>query len=146
MDLAKYDGKCVRITLKDGEVYEGVCIHDPVEYIVHEIGGDEDALEMSRWIFYNSQIERVEIIGEDGFSAPYGRLEEETLEAFDLTEEVLSSEEPISVLRLLCCIEDKATIDEKLEEILKSLLRYNDDEMVKEKARKILSLWRDTND
>ncbi len=147
MDLAKYDGECVRITLNDGEVYEGVCMHDPAEYIAHEIGGDEDALEMSQWIFYNSQIYSVEIIGEDGFSAPYGRLEEETLkDGFDLTDEVLTCEEPISVLRMLCCIEAKAALDEKLEKSLESLIEYNDDERITEKAREILALRRDKNE
>ena len=64
MDLSRYDGTAVRLTTKDGEVFEGVCTHESAEYCGHEYGRAEDALDMDGWLFYRTQIGSVERINE----------------------------------------------------------------------------------
>lgn len=149
MDLAKYDNLCVRVTLTDGAVYEGECTYDCEEYIVHEIGGEEDALEIAHWVFYNSQIVNVEVIGEDGFEAPYGKLEEETVaDGFDFVEDVLESDFPLTSLRLLNCLEAKAeTLQDrdKYLALFEMLVSYSEDKKVQEKAAQLAARWRNEN-
>ena len=66
MDLTQYDCKMVRLTTKyDGLVYEGESSYLPVEFVVHEIGGTEEALQIDHWVFYASDIEDVIILDQD---------------------------------------------------------------------------------
>ena len=65
MNLSRYDGVTVRLTTKDGEVFEGECTHEDAEYCEHEYGKAEDALDVDGWLFYRSQIGSVERIAEE---------------------------------------------------------------------------------
>ncbi len=107
MDLSAYDDQCVRVTLKDGSVYEGACQYNSAEYNEAEIGPDEDGLEIAHCLFCRSEIARVELIDESNpYRAPFGALEEETIrDGSDLIEEVLTDDDPRSAERLLNCLE-----------------------------------------
>ena len=62
MNLYDYDEKTVRITLKDGDVFEGVCLHNSDEYNLDAIGCEEESLAIDNWNFFRSEIETVELI------------------------------------------------------------------------------------
>lgn len=142
MKLSKYDNKIIRLEDKFGDVYEGICCHNSKDYNEHEYGKYEESLQMSNTIFYNSIIKKVEII--DEFSDKYGKLEEEVIDAgLDLIDEVLTSEEEISVYRLLCCLDEKELSfskedEKKLIELLENLIKYNEDKRNVEMANKLL--------
>lgn len=53
MNLKKYDGKTVRLTTRDGEIFDGECGFSSAEYCLHEYGREEDA---------KSQIQKIEEI------------------------------------------------------------------------------------
>ena len=130
MDLSKYDDKLVRIEDGLGDIYEGVARHDSRDYNFHEYGKDEESIQMSHTIFFKSFIKKIDII--DSFSDKYGLLEESLIESgIDMVDEVLTSEEDISITRLLFCIEDRINIlskDEKdeLVKILDVFIKNND--------------------
>ena len=111
MQIRKYDGKCVRITLPNGEVYEGVCRYNSVDYNEHEFGRSEDALQIVNFLFYRSDIKKIECLethwGPYGhFSAPFGLLEEWNVrEGFGFIQDVIESEEGEHVPRMLCCLD-----------------------------------------
>ena len=63
-DLSAFDGAFVRITCRDGGVFDGVCAYDSDEYCEIELGADEDALEIDNWVFYRSDIRTVETVDE----------------------------------------------------------------------------------
>ena len=50
----------VRLTMTDGNVFEGEAIHDPADYCFHEFGQDEEAVEIDHWLFYLSDIRSLE--------------------------------------------------------------------------------------
>ena len=143
MKLNKYDNKCIRLETTDGEIYEGICTFNGREYNYHEYGRDEDSLQMSYTIFYKSYIKKVKII--DSFSSAYGKLEELVIEDdLDLVEEVLDSEEDISIYRLLQCLKDKCSSfpkhqKEELTKLLENLIKYNQNEDIKKEATKLLN-------
>lgn len=130
MNLKKYDNKCIRLVDKLGDIYEGIARYDSRDYNFHEYGKDEESIQMSNTIFYKSFIKNIEII--DSFSDKYGFLEESILESgMDMVEEILTSEDDISINRLLLCIEDKVESFSKNEKnklfnILKEFISYND--------------------
>ncbi len=62
MNLKKYDGKTVRLTTRDGEIFDGECGFSSAEYCLHEYGREEDALEIDGFLFYKSQIQKIEEI------------------------------------------------------------------------------------
>ena len=64
MKLSKYDGKTVRLTDFRGEVFDGEATWDSEEYCFHEYGEEEEGLRIDNWLFYRSQIRRVELLGE----------------------------------------------------------------------------------
>ena len=112
MNLAKYDGKCVRILTTWGEVFEGVASFDDREYAFHEYGHDEEALRLTPIIFYKSDISSVisleDVNGPFGhYSERYGLLEMKCLEwGTDMIEEVFDSEDDSQILRMLACIKE----------------------------------------
>ena len=112
MNLAKYDGKCVRILTTWSEVFEGVASFDDREYAFHEYGHDEEALRLTPIIFYKSDISSVisleDVNGPFGhYSERYGLLEMKCLEwGTDMIEEVFDSEDDSQILRMLACIKD----------------------------------------
>ena len=130
MDLRKYDDKLVRIEDVLGDIYEGVARHDSRDYNFHEYGKDEESIQMSHTIFFKSFIKKIDII--DSFSDRYGLLEESLIESgMDMVDEVLTSEEDISITRLLFCIEDRINIlskneKDELVKILDVFIKNND--------------------
>ncbi len=60
--LQQMDGRWVRITDIDGLAFEGLCEREGAEYCFHEYGRDEDALKIDNWLFYRSDILKVEIV------------------------------------------------------------------------------------
>ena len=127
MKLDKYDNKRVRITTDNNDIYEGIVYHNSKDYNYHEYGVNEEGLQMIYFLFYKSQIKKVEII--DKYTSSYGRFEIETVDdSLDFIDEVLYSEEDESIYRLLVylktCI-DKLDYKEKLKDLLKKSLKYN---------------------
>ncbi|MCR4615647.1 MAG: hypothetical protein K5756_05815 [Clostridiales bacterium] len=149
MKLSDYNEKCVRITLKDGSVFEGVCMHAPEEFCEIECGVNEECLEISGWLFGKSNIASVELIDEDNpFLAPFGVIEEETVrDGADAVLDILTSEEPENSRRLLCCLEDNLKEEDAgiiadkdaVVEALKTALKYVQDDVVTEGITKLLS-------
>ena len=81
LDLKQYDGKCVRITDAEGNVFEGVCSYNSEEYDEHEYGRCEKALQLPFFLFFQSNIAALESLEDRSgpygkFSDPYGTLEE----------------------------------------------------------------------
>ena len=141
MNLIKYDNKCIRLEDGLGDIYEGVARHDSKDYNFHEYGKDEESIQMSHTIFFKSFIKKIDII--DSFSDKYGLLEESLIESgMDMIDEVLTSDEDISINRLLLCLEDKIDNFSKedkieLDKILKEFIKYDDNEINRDIAKKI---------
>ena len=117
MKLSEYDGKRIRLTTKDGEIYEGVCEYDNREYNCDSFGVDEEGLEMPGFVFYKSEVKRIEILPDGGpyggYSGRYGLLEETAVRGgADMIEESLFSEETEHIARLVLCIEDHLALGE----------------------------------
>lgn len=145
MNLKRYDNKCIRLVDGLGDIYEGVARHDSRDYNFHEYGKDEESIQMSYTIFFKSFIKKIDII--DSFSDKYGLLEESLIESgMDMVDEVLTSEDDISINRLLLCLEDKIkslskSDRDELMNILDTFIKYNDyDDNVKKaiKIRKMI--------
>ena len=62
MDLAKYDGKHVRITDKWGETFAGMAEYGNGSFLECEYGGEEDGIFIEDCLIYNSQIVSIEEI------------------------------------------------------------------------------------
>ena len=62
MDLAKYDGKHVRITDKWGESFAGMVEYGNHSFLECEYGGEEDGIFIEDCLIYNSQIVSIEEI------------------------------------------------------------------------------------
>ena len=112
MNLAIFDGKCVRIITTWGEVFEGVASYDDKEYAFHEYGHDQEALRLTPIVFYKNDILSVisleDVNGPFGhYSEKYGLLEKKCIEwGTDLIEEVFDSEDDRQILRMLACMKD----------------------------------------
>ena len=153
MQLSEFDGQCVRIVDSFGDVFEGICTHNNADYSEHEFGRHEEGLEMPNMLFFKSDIREVTSLedhqGPYGrFSAPFGRLEELTVEdGIDMIEEMLLSEEPEHIYRLLLCLEDhlKSQDDKLYEEseglvdLLKNLIGTNEDAQIKALAQRLIA-------
>ena len=64
MDLLPYDGKLVRISDDNGDVFEGLAEHYSADYNMHEYGWDEDGLMIDNWLFLEKDIKEVKVIEE----------------------------------------------------------------------------------
>jgi hypothetical protein len=53
MDLAKYDGKHVRITDKWGETFAGMAEYGNHSFLECEYGGEEDGIFIEDCLIYN---------------------------------------------------------------------------------------------
>jgi len=149
MNLIKYDNRFIRLVDGLGDIYEGVARYDSRDYNLHEYGKEEESIhsrdynlheygkeeesiQMSHTIFFKSFIKKIEII--DSFSDKYGLLEESIIDlGMDMVDEILTSEEDVSINRLLLCLEDKIKTLSKndIDELLKSLdvfIKYNNNE------------------
>ena len=134
MKLSKYDNKKVRIN----DIYEGIAMHNSLDYSEHEYARREEALQLGCTIFYKSDIDKIEVI--DDYSSPYGKLEEEAFEdGISLIDEILSSEEDDYVYRLLLCIKNHIDkIDDEILNKIKEVYKYNDNLMIKEECKYII--------
>lgn len=141
MKLSNFDDKIVRLEDIFGNTYEGIAIYNNEEYNYHEYGNNEESIVLDNIMFFKSLILNVEEIKD--FSNKYGYLEEEVIEAgIDIIDEVLDSEDNISIYRLLLCIKDKLDTfyeKEELFKLLDRLIKYNDDKKNIELAKEILN-------
>ena len=64
MKLSDYEEKPVRLTDFQGQVFDGEAVWDSESYCFHEYGVEEEALRIDNWLFYKSQIRRIELLGE----------------------------------------------------------------------------------
>ena len=153
MKLSKFDGQCIQIEDNSGDLFEGYCSYNSAEYNEHEFGNDEEGLELPGMLFFKSDIRKVTSLedhqGPYGkFTSSYGKLEEMIVEdGVDMIDEVLYSEDPEHINRLLLCMEDHLKSPEdslfesskELVTLLKSLNIMNIDERAKEKAQVLIA-------
>lgn len=117
MRLREYDDRCVQVTDRNGEVFEGVCAYNGRDYNEHEFGRREDGLQISYLLLFRSDIREIRSLEEHSgpygrFTRRYGRLEEMAAEAGpDIIEEVLFSGKEAHILRLLACLGDRLKPD-----------------------------------
>ena len=62
MNLFSYDNRTVRLTHFDGLVFEGLASHNSASYNLHEIGREEEGLQIDHWLFFKSDIRSLEVI------------------------------------------------------------------------------------
>ena len=62
MNLAKYDGRHVRVTDKWGETFTGMAEYGNSDFLECEYGGEEDGVFIEDCLIYNSQIVSIEEI------------------------------------------------------------------------------------
>ena len=72
MELSAYDKKCVRITEKDGMIFEGIADVCPPEYGLHEFGREEESLRLGIYQLFESDIRSVEPLDESRLCPFYG--------------------------------------------------------------------------
>lgn len=112
MKLKDFDNKCVCITTVTGEVYEGVASYCSEEYVFHEFGCSQEALQLTPILFYRDDISDItsleDVSGPFGhYSEKYGLLEKMCLDwGTDMIEEVLESDDDEQKLRMLVCMND----------------------------------------
>ncbi|MCR5151029.1 MAG: hypothetical protein K6B52_07370 [Clostridiales bacterium] len=149
MKLFEFDDKSVRITLKDGSVFEGVCMHDPEEYCEIELGINEECLEISGWLFRESDISSVELVTESNpYISPFDKIEKTAVEeGIDSILDILLSDEPLNAGRMLACLEwyikeKPELLPEKkdLEKALKQTVKYYSSESIAETCLSLLTL------
>ena len=142
MKLREFDNKRVRITCKNGEVFEGVCEYNDAEYCEIELGRNEESLEIMNFLFYKSEIKNVESL--ERFSESYGAIEEYyTQDGIEELRDVLLDEDKENILRLIRCVEDKLKkadypYRDKAIEALSDAAEYSNDEEIKAEAKRIL--------
>lgn len=59
-DWRRCDGKAVRLTTTQNEVFFGVASHHAAEYCFHEFGTEEEALQIGMFVFYPRDIRDVQ--------------------------------------------------------------------------------------
>ena len=143
MELSAFDDHCVRVTLKTGEVFEGVCQYNSAEYNEIEFGKCEEGLDVANWLFCKSEIQAVERIeDEDAFLHSFGAIEEETIrDGLSFAEDVLFSDDVRIAIRLLNCIEQRlpSMPDRALWiALLKKLIGDTRDDAVRNAAQRIV--------
>lgn len=62
MELKNYDGKLAHLLTIDHVVFEGSAVHNSSEYNEHEFGMSGDALQIDSYLFFERDIESIEII------------------------------------------------------------------------------------
>ena len=75
LNIGNYDGKRVRITEANGEVFEGVAAYYNKDYCEHEYGRREPCLQIANFTFFRSDVKAIETL-RGQYAAPYGRIEE----------------------------------------------------------------------
>ena len=62
--LSRYDGKLVRVTADDGEVFVGTAESYPSGYGLHEFGISEESIQVDDTHIFLSQIAKIEVLAE----------------------------------------------------------------------------------
>ncbi len=146
-DLSVYDDKLTRVTDCDGNVFEGIAEYCSPDYCMVEYGECEAALKIGTFLLYRSTIVAVETA--EDFAAPFGTLEEMTIESgMDLIEEALDDEEDIHAIRMLRCLAHHLDPEtgsglpgaDALKKPLQSLLKWRESAELKELAQQVLDL------
>lgn len=57
-----YEGKLIRLTDDQGNTFTGVADTFPAEYGMHELGREEEGIQIGEYVIYRSQIQKVEIL------------------------------------------------------------------------------------
>ena len=57
-----YEGKLIRLTDDQGNIFTGVADTFPAEYGMHELGREEEGIQLGEYVIYRSQIKKVEIL------------------------------------------------------------------------------------
>ena len=142
LNIGNYDGKRVRITEANGEVFEGVAAYYNKDYCEHEYGRREPCLQIANFTFFRSDVKAVETL-RGQYAAPYGRIEELNFQdGIDSIEDELFCEEDESVCRMLSCIEAHVVLQKEpcpgISELLKKLMETELTEKTRLKAEKLL--------
>ena len=151
MDLREFDGQCVRIIDNHGDAFDGICSHNNEEYNEHEFGRAEECLQIENFLFYRGDIQTVKSLENHNglygkFLDPYGKLEEMTVkDGIDSIQDVLSSEEPEHVHRLLRCL-DKHLGDlpgrAEVIDALRELADNAEDVGIQDAALRLVRRWK----
>ena len=72
MELSAYDKKCVRITEKDGMIFEGIADVCPAEYGLHEFGREEESVSLGRYQIFAGDVRAIELLDGACFCPFYG--------------------------------------------------------------------------
>ena len=142
VNLGYYDGKRVRITDSEGEIFEGVAAYYNKDYCEHEYGRREPCLQIANFTFFRSDVKDIETI-RGQYAAPFGRIEELNFQdGIDSIEDELFCEEDESVCRMLSCIEAHVVLHKEpcpgLSELLKKLMETELTEKTRLKAENLL--------
>ncbi|MBO4676158.1 MAG: hypothetical protein J5633_01300 [Oscillospiraceae bacterium] len=153
MELKQYDGKRIQITATDGLKYEGIGDYCSADYCEHEYGRAEEGIKLVNYLFYRGYIWSVRDLEVqpgpyDGFTAPFGRIEEENLrEGLGFVEDQLTCEEDVHVLRMLRCLADRLQRRQiipdrdKIPAVLRESLSFIKDPAVRQEAQALLENW-----
>ena len=158
-DLRKWDAACVRVVDCFGDVFEGFVQFNSAEYNEHEFGRYEDALQMERFLFYESGIHKVYLLEDENglygrFSEAFGTLEELTAtDDISSIEDVLESEETDHVLRLIRCIAyhlepENGSPLANSDEVIACLRKYAEsvsDEVIQKELASLENYWNDAS-
>ena len=60
--LFRFDGKIVRVTMKDGLIFQGRCMANSAEYTLHEFGVEEQSLEIDDYLLYRRDMKTVKLL------------------------------------------------------------------------------------
>ena len=148
MNLVKYDGKCVRITCDNDDIFEGFCVYDNAEYNGCEYGREQESLDIENFKFYKDFIKKVESLenhnGPYGhFTYKYGTLEKMNFEdGLESINDILFSEEDEHAYRMLVYLEDHLDyIDRsKIKIQLENLLKYSESKKVLDKTKLLVKM------
>ena len=153
MDLRKYDEKPLRLTAADGEVYEGIGMYCDEEYCWHEYGRQEPCIQIVNYLFFPQDIISVEDLSGrpgpyGGFSAPWGLVEEQNVrDGADSIQDVLESDEPVDVLRMLACLDrfldpsEGLSCRDRVIALLRQYLSFFADQDVRREAERLVEKW-----
>ena len=72
MELSAYDNKCVRITEKNGMIFEGIADVCPAEYGLHEFGREEESVSLGRYQIFAGDVCAVELLDDACYCPFYG--------------------------------------------------------------------------
>ncbi len=158
VDLKEFDEKCVRITDRWGDVFDGICTYNSDEYDEHEFGRPEESLQILSFLFYKSDINKIESLEEHTgpfgrFLDPFGKLEELTVEdGIDSINDVLFYEDEELVLRLLRCLGEYLDPSRghelhDREEVLRwlgKLANETDDGGLRSEAKRLFEQWNES--